>query len=429
MADSVICEDTAQAWDPDRKLGIESISNFNDAPRHVQAWVIAGAFAAVAVLFSFATIVGHLRRWVRPFEQVHVVRILLFVPIYALLSWFSFYFYRYATYYHIIEAVYESVVIYSFFALVMAFLGEDMSAQKLALVSKPPMKFPFPFNCFYYKPKSNAFFFGVKVAVLQYTFVRPIMAIVSIIAQSRGNFCPESMKPVHVHFWEMSINFISVTIGMFALFTLYLTVRSDVKHRSVTAKFMSVKAVIFLTFWQQMAISVLAHFDVIKATDYWTVGNIASGLSAFLVCIEMGIAAVVHVFIFSPREYRPTIITQVVVEEGAGAGAGAGYVTSKKPAGVCTALAQSLNPSDIGREMWGGLTYFYRRVVTGNHKPVVVAPEEDEDEEERPRAEMAQADPDHRCSCCAPCVRRINAERAAMVQTEAKEKAETKTGD
>ncbi|KAI8589824.1 organic solute transporter Ostalpha-domain-containing protein [Geranomyces variabilis] len=368
MAASSLCEDNSAAWDPDRKL-TDGISNFNDAPRHVQAWVIAGCFAVVACLLSFTTIIGHLRRWVRPVEQVHVVRILLFVPIYAIISWCSFYWYRYETYYAIIETVYESVVIYSFFALVMAFLGEDMSAQKLALVGKPPMKFPFPLNCFYYKPKSNAFFFGVKVAVLQYTFVRPTLAVVSIIAQAKGNYCAESMQLSHVHVWAMILNTISVTISMFALFTLYLTVREDVHHRHVTAKFMSVKAVIFLTFWQLMVINVLAHFKVIVATDYWTVGNISGGLAAFLVCIEMGVASVVHIFVFSPREYRPT----AQIQQG-------GYVTTKKPAGVCTALAQSLNPSDIGREMWFGLTYFFRRMVYGKDRAMPVAPEEEEEE-------------------------------------------------
>ncbi|KAJ3173880.1 hypothetical protein HDU87_007290 [Geranomyces variabilis] len=368
MASSSLCDDNSAAWDPDRKL-TDGISDFNDAPRHVQAWVIAGCFAIVACLFSFTTIFGHLRRWVRPVEQVHVVRILLFVPIYAIISWCSFYWYRYATYYSIIETVYESIVIYSFFALVMAFLGEDMSAQKLALISKPPMKFPFPFNCFYYKPKSNAFFFGVKVAVLQYTFVRPTLAVVSIIAQAKGNYCSESMLPSHVHFWAMVLNTISVTISMYSLFTLYLTVKEDVKHRHVTAKFLSVKAVIFLTFWQLMVISVLAHFNVIQATDYWTVQNISGGLAAFLVCIEMGIASVVHIFIFSARDYRPTA---QVVEQG-------GYVTTKKPAGVCTALAQTLNPSDIIREMWFGLTYFYRRVAYGRQHAMPVAPDEEDD--------------------------------------------------
>jgi len=36
--------------------------------------------------------------------------------------------------------------------------------------------------------------------------------------------------------------------------------------------------VIFLTFYQTILFSILAHFGVIKGTEYWTVANVEFGL-------------------------------------------------------------------------------------------------------------------------------------------------------
>jgi len=40
----------------------------------------------------------------------------------------------------------------------------------------------------------------------------------------------------------------------------------------------SVKFVIFFSFWQGLVVSILAHYGLIQETDYWTVDNVASGI-------------------------------------------------------------------------------------------------------------------------------------------------------
>lgn len=52
-------------------------------------------------------------------------------------------------------------------------------------------------------------------------------------------------------------------------------------------RFLCIKSVVFLTFWQASALAVLSSFDVIKATKYMTAEDVLVGLNAILTSFEM----------------------------------------------------------------------------------------------------------------------------------------------
>lgn len=57
-----------------------------------------------------------------------------------------------------------------------------------------------------------------------------------------------------------------------------------------------VKAVVFLSYWQGVAISIAVWTGIIKAADWaaYTAGDVAAGLQEFLICVEMFFAALAH---------------------------------------------------------------------------------------------------------------------------------------
>ena len=57
---------------------------------------------------------------------------------------------------------------------------------------------------------------------------------------------------------------------------------------------------------QNMIIAILSHFEVIQDTLTYTQEEVASGLSNFLVCIEMFIAALAHHKYYGYGVSRPT---------------------------------------------------------------------------------------------------------------------------
>jgi len=47
----------------------------------------------------------------------------------------------------------------------------------------------------------------------------------------------------------------------------------------------------------------LVKIHVIHATSYWTADNVADGVQNFMICVEMVIASVIHIFCFSHKEW------------------------------------------------------------------------------------------------------------------------------
>jgi hypothetical protein len=69
-------------------------------------------------------------------------------------------------------------------------------------------------------------------------------------------------------------------------------------------KFLAVKFVIFFSFWQAVFLATLGSTGVLRETEYFTVSNISSQVNNFIICIEMVIAAVVHIYCFHADEYE-----------------------------------------------------------------------------------------------------------------------------
>lgn len=69
------------------------------------------------------------------------------------------------------------------------------------------------------------------------------------------------------------------------------------------AKFLSIKGIVIVTFYQSFVFNVLQSHGVIKGTTYWTSVNVANGLQALCTCVEMVIFAAVFIWSFSWKPY------------------------------------------------------------------------------------------------------------------------------
>lgn len=98
---------------------------------------------------------------------------------------------------------------------------------------------------------------------------------------------------------------ISVTIAMYCLVQLYLCVAPRLAPHQPILKLFSIKAVVFLTFWQASFLSLLATFNAIKDTPYMTAEDIEVGWGAILETAEMCAFALLHIKAFS---YTPYVV-------------------------------------------------------------------------------------------------------------------------
>lgn len=219
-----------------------SLSDFAEA-RYI-GWTISGAAAAVSTLIALFLILKHAQYYTKPNQQRYIIRIILMVPIYAIISWLSYYFYTEAVYYQLIRNCYEAFVIASFFALLLQYLGDTIEEQRRVVrLHWKPIAVPFPFCCIMCNPSDPHFLQILKYGILQYVILQPLCTIASVISHYKGVYCPESYSFSHAHVYIMIIIFVSVTISLYSLIILYQAVKVDLAPYKPFSKFLCVKAV------------------------------------------------------------------------------------------------------------------------------------------------------------------------------------------
>ena len=112
-------------------------------------------------------------------------------PVYAIISFLSYRFFRVYTYYELIEVVYEAITISAFLMLLIEYVGATATGGKAehALKRKDKRKLIFPFCCWRYRPTKAYFMYTLKWSVLQYVIIRPSVSVAGIICEHYGVLC------------------------------------------------------------------------------------------------------------------------------------------------------------------------------------------------------------------------------------------------
>ncbi|CAG8699120.1 8169_t:CDS:2 [Cetraspora pellucida] len=227
-----------------------------------------------------------------PEYQRHIIRIVLMVPIYAVVSWLSYRFFHYSIYYEAVRDCYEAFVIAAFFALLTQYVEDSPEDKKEMLDNAAKKKCPFPLGCYRYRPTSESFSHIVKWGILQYVALIPLITFAILITEAFGVYCAESMSLAFGRVYLKSAQIICVTIAMYALIVFYSAIKEAIASEQPFFKLLSV----FLSF--------LATYGVIHESQYWTSSNISRGINSLLICCEMVIFAFLHVYAFPYKPFR-----------------------------------------------------------------------------------------------------------------------------
>jgi len=112
----------------------------------IQSWeakYVGLAFALISLLLSFSHIYAHLKLYTMPEIQIYVIRILLTCPIYALASSIALIIEPYNIYAETIRDLYEALVVYSFFNMILEYCGGETDCV-YAIENDPALILPFP---------------------------------------------------------------------------------------------------------------------------------------------------------------------------------------------------------------------------------------------------------------------------------------------
>ncbi|ESK98170.1 duf300 domain-containing protein [Moniliophthora roreri MCA 2997] len=333
-------------------------------------WIIASVLTVIATVVSFWLIHKHLKWYTNKREQRHIVRILFMVPIYAIVSLASYFWWNHATPLILIRDCYESTVLTSFFYLLLIYLSPHPDEQR-ALFQKiglskeadnealrngeEPQKWIFPMGFVKWKPSNGLSFLQItKWGVLQYCVLRPTTTFAAIILDYIGLYCESSWGPGWGHIYIIVIVSVSVTIAMYCLIQLYVSASTYLAPQKPLLKLFAIKAVVFLTFWQATFLSVLSMFGVVKDTRYMTAEDINIGIGALLETFEMMLFAFLHVHAFTYKVYKPIHNSRDL---------------PTLPMGKWQALGHAMDFRETFREIWAGSKYMWAKLR--GHEPSV----------------------------------------------------------
>lgn len=283
------------------------------ATPHMQAWFTGGIFVLMALPITFWEITQHLVHYNKPNLQRYIIRILWMVPIYALNAWLALTFPKGGIYLDTCREFYEAYVIYNFMVFLLNFLNDEMDLST-TMELKPPVKYIFPLCCFPACPGGRYFIQACKHGILQYTVIRLITTVISLLTEICGVYGEGKFSAENAYPYIVAINNLSQFVAMYSLVIFYKAYKEELAPMKPIAKFFCIKAVIFFSFFQSVIIAVLTYVGIItesfsdQGSDAAEVGR---SLQNFLICIEMFLASVAHYFAFSYKPYVDMAAEQV----------------------------------------------------------------------------------------------------------------------
>ncbi|KAK4520532.1 uncharacterized protein ATC70_008045 [Mucor velutinosus] len=269
-------------------------SEFN--PILIQLALLCTVVGSCISLFSVWL---HWKNYRKPNQQRQVIRILWMVPIYGISTYISLVSLNVAFYVDTFRDIYEAFVIYAFFNLLLNKMGGER-ALIIMLHSRPPSQNFFPGTLW-----SREIFVGdpytflfVKRGILQFVYVKPVLAIITMILKATGNYHEGQFTLTSSYFYLTFFYNLSVCLSLWCLMVFFYATKKDLTTFRPLPKFLCVKAIIFFSFWQGVVVALLVFAGIIPEAEH-----ISVAIQDFLVCIEMVPFAIAHSFSFSWEDY------------------------------------------------------------------------------------------------------------------------------
>ncbi|CZS92092.1 probable transmembrane protein 34 [Rhynchosporium agropyri] len=273
--------------------------------------IVAGVSSLLASLLSIVSVWLQTKNYRKPLLQRYVVRILLMVPIYSLSSWSSIISLKAAMFVDPIRDIYEAFTIYTFFQLLINFIGGER-ALIIMMHGREPVHHLWPLN--HCLPKVDISdphtFLAIKRGILQYAWLKPILGLASIVMKATGTYKEGYLGLTSGYLWSGIAYNISVTVSLYSLGMFWVCMSKDLQPFRPVPKFLCVKLIIFASYWQGFFLSILVWLGAIPDdVEGYTPDNLAAAIQDALICIEMPMFAIAHWYAFSWHDYADVTIS------------------------------------------------------------------------------------------------------------------------
>ncbi|XP_072996149.1 uncharacterized protein [Typha latifolia] len=264
---------------------------------HILFVVVALPCAVGATVLALLHIYRHLLNYTEPTYQRFIVRMIFMVPVYSVMSFLSLVFPDSSIYFDSIREVYDAWVIYNFLSLCLAWVGGP-GAVVLSLNGRVLKPSWFLMTCcFPAIPLDGRFIRRCKQGCLQFVILKPILVVITFILYAKGKYKDGNFSVNQSYLYITIIYTVSYSMALYALALFYVACRDLLQPFNPVPKFVMIKSVVFLTYWQGVLVFLAAKSGFIKNAEE------AADFQNFILCIEMLVAAVGHLFAFPYKEY------------------------------------------------------------------------------------------------------------------------------
>lgn len=269
----------------------------------IESFIVGGLFSLMALPISLWDITQHLVHYTKPYLQKYIIRILWMVPIYSLNAWLGLYYPEYGVYMDSCRECYEAYVIYNFMMFLLTYLSHEVGLEEGEVLStRSHIKHIFPLCCLKPWPIGSKLVHRCKHGILQYTFVRPLTTVISVICELAGVYREGEFRGDAAYPYMIAANNLSQFVAMYCLVFFYRAHREALNPMKPIGKFLCIKAVVFFSFFQGVIIAILVFTGVLSS--WFGEGNyVPQRIQNFLICIEMFLAAIAHHYTFSYKPY------------------------------------------------------------------------------------------------------------------------------
>uniref|UniRef100_A0A673W6U6 Transmembrane protein 184C n=1 Tax=Salmo trutta TaxID=8032 RepID=A0A673W6U6_SALTR len=198
-----------------------------------------------------------------------------------LLQWIALRYPSIAIYVDTCRECYEAYVIYNFLIFLLNYLSNQYPSLVLMLEVQEQQKHLPPLCCCPPWAMGEVLLFRCKLGVLQYTVVRPVTTVIALACQLCGVYDEGNFSNRNAWTYLVLVNNISQLFAMYCLVLLYKALKDELSQIRPVGKFLCVKMVVFVSFWQAVLIAILVKVGVISDKHTWDWDNVeavATGL-------------------------------------------------------------------------------------------------------------------------------------------------------
>lgn len=143
-------------------------------------------------------------------------------------------------------------------------------------------------------PHGRAFLRFCKFGTMQYIVLKPTCTLVALVLHACGLYGEGSFALNRFWVYQTIIMNASVGYAFYCLGLFYVVLHGPLEPHNPVPKFLCIKAVLFLSFWQGVVIAGLVRLGMLPHMGDWSTHNVAMAIQEVLICIEMMLVAFAH---------------------------------------------------------------------------------------------------------------------------------------